>query len=134
MYSHKMVAVAIILASGVAVSAVKAQQGGSLPLTDVMQVVKPYPNLAVQIRVALAQAGIKQSAVICSGERFPNSWKHLGGARHAPYECRIGNKTLHLTAVPTYYDARGYKLDAKAKDLAEKAKRIEEKRVKWGWK
>lgn len=111
-----------------------AQQGGSLPLTDVMQIVKPYPNLAVQIRVALAQASLKQSAVICTGQRFPSAWAHLAGVGHAPYECRIGSKTLHVVAVPTYYDTRGYKLDPKAKDLAEKAKRVEERRVRWQWK
>lgn len=111
-----------------------AGQGGSLPLDEVMQLAKPYPNLQMQVRLTLVGANLKQSQVVCSGARFSNAWAGLGGARHSPYECKIGSKTLIVTATPTYYDTNGHKLKPGDKALEKKAARLEETRLKWRWK
>jgi hypothetical protein len=108
--------------------------GGSLPLTDVLEVAKPYPNLLTQTRVWLLAAGLKKEQVSCSGDRYSNAWIGLGGRRVAPYVCPIGKRTLTVTATPVYYDRNGYRLNASDPQLQAKAMRVAETRLKWTWK
>jgi len=111
-----------------------AQQGGSLPLTEVLEIAKAYPNLTTQIRLTLVGANLKAAQVVCTGARFPNTWAELGGARHAPYECDIASRKLTITATPTYYDKNGHKLSASDKTLPTKAAKLKETQLKWKWK
>jgi hypothetical protein len=109
-------------------------QGGSLPLSDVLIIAKPYPNLQTQVRLRLLATGLTKDKVTCAAQRFPNSWPQLGGARVAPYTCLIGKRTLTIAAERTYYDKAGYKLKADDPSLVEKAARVTETRLKWSWK
>lgn len=109
-------------------------QGGSLPLTDVLDVAKPYPNLVTQVRLRLIASNLSKDKVTCTGQRFSNVWKGLGGARLAPYVCPIGKRTLTITAEPTYYDKAGYKLKPTDPALPAKAAKVVESRLKWSWK
>ena len=108
--------------------------GGSLPLTDVLEVVKPYPNLVVQVRLQLVRANVSRDKVVCSGRRFGNDWPALGGARIAPYECPIGKRTLVVTAGQTFYDRNGHKLRPTDPELPRKAAKVKESGVAWRWK
>jgi hypothetical protein len=111
-----------------------ALQGGSLPLTDVIALAKPYPNLLLQIRLELVRANTTRDKVVCTADRLDGTWKRLSAARVGPYQCLIGRRALTVTTTPTYYDERGYKLSPRAPDLSIKAVRIDQKNLKWTWK
>jgi hypothetical protein len=111
-----------------------ALQGGSLPLTDVIALAKPYPNLLLQIRLELVRANTTRDKVVCTADRLDGNWKRLSAARVGPYACTIGRRTLTVATKPTYYDERGYKLSPRAPDLGIKAVRVEETNLKWSWK
>jgi hypothetical protein len=108
--------------------------GGSLPLGDVLRVAKPYPNLINEVRLALLKAGLKRDHVTCSGQRLSTAWTHLGGQRVAPYECRIGDRSLVVRAVANYFDRNGHKLAGDDPGVAAKATRLAEARLTWQWK
>ena len=111
-----------------------AEQGGSIPLTEVLAVAKPYPNLVTQVKLRLLASGLKSEQVTCGAKRFPNAWVALGAARAAPYVCPFGKRTLTITAEPTYYDKAGYRLKASDPALPGKATKVVENRLKWSWK
>ena len=135
-------AIAAVLLASVAVPAALAKEplppgitgGGSLPLADVLDVVKPYPNLVVQVRLQLVRANVSRDKVVCSGRRLGNDWPVLGGARVAPYECPIGKRTLMITATQTYFDRNGHKLRTSDPELPRKAAKVKESGVTWRWK
>lgn len=110
------------------------EAGGSLPLTDLLTVAKPYPNLVNEVRLALLAAGLTKEKVACTGRRFPNAWVNLGGRRVAPYDCRIGRRRLLVSSVAVYFDRNGHKLVATDPDLTQKAARLTEARLTWAWK
>jgi hypothetical protein len=108
--------------------------GGSMPLTDVLAVAKPYPNLLLQVKLELVRANLKRDQVICAAERFDNRWVALSGGRLAPYECKIGTRTLVVSAAQTYYDKAGHRLKPTDAALPAKAVKVQEARLKWSWK
>lgn len=108
--------------------------GGSLPLADVLEVAKPYPNLILQVRLQLVRANLKRDQVVCAARRFGPEWPALGGGRLAPYECAIGKRTLVVTATQIYFDRNGRKVSASDADLARKAARLKENGLTWSWK
>jgi hypothetical protein len=117
-------------------SAQKGQstQGGSLPLADVLEIAKPYPNLQTQVKLRLIATGLARDKVICTGQRLANAWVHLSAARIGPYACTFGRRTLTIRTEPTYFDRAGYKLKPDDPALAAKATRIAEARLTWSWK
>lgn len=108
--------------------------GGSLPLDDVLAIAKPYPNLVLQVRLELVRANLKREQVVCTGSRFGNSWVELGGARLAPYQCKIGNRTLMISASQSYFDKNSRKLKPTDRDLMRKAATVRETGLTWRWK
>ena len=108
--------------------------GGSLPLTDVLEVTKPYPNLTLQIRLQLVRANLKREQVTCSGDRFGTQWTSLGGARLAPYACPIGKRSLLISAKQTYFDKNGRKVKPEDPELMRKAAKVKEAGLTWKWK
>ena len=108
--------------------------GGSLPLADLLQMVKPYPNLVLQVRLELVRASLARDKVVCTGRRFANTWPALGGARIAPYECPIGKRTLVVTAAQTFYDKNGHRLRVSDPELPRKAAKVKESGITWRWK
>jgi hypothetical protein len=109
-------------------------QGGSVPLSTVLEIAKPYPNLQSQVRLRLIATGLTKDKVTCGAQRLPNTWTNLGGARLGPYTCAIARRTLTIVTEPTYFDKAGYKLKPDDPMLAAKATRITESRLKWSWK
>jgi hypothetical protein len=108
--------------------------GGSLPLTEVLELAKPYPNLVMQVRLQLVRANLKREQVVCSGRRFGNQWTALGGARLAPYECVIGKRTLMIDARQSYFDGNGRKVKVDDPQLMSKAAKVTESSLAWRWK
>jgi hypothetical protein len=109
-------------------------QGGSLPLGAVLDVAKPYPNLLLQVRLQLVRANLKRDAVMCGAGRHDARWVRLGGARLAPYECKIGSRTLVITAAQTYFDQNGKRLTPSDAATPAKAAKLKESGLKWSWK
>jgi hypothetical protein len=109
-------------------------QGGSMPLTEVLAVAKPYPNLLLQVKLELVRANLKREQVVCAAERFDTRWVALSGGRIAPYECKIGGRTLVVSAAQTYYDKAGHRLKPTDTSLPAKAVKVQEARLKWSWK
>lgn len=108
--------------------------GGSLPLVEVLDLAKPYPNLVMQVRLQLVRANLKREQVVCSGARFGNQWSNLGGARLAPYACAIGKRTVVIDGNQSYFDRNGRKVKADDPDLPRKAAKVKETGLKWRWK
>jgi hypothetical protein len=109
-------------------------QGGSLPLEQVLAVAKPYPNLLLQVRLELVRANLKRDAVSCGAGRYDARWATLSGNRLAPYECKIGKRTLVITAAQTFYDRNGRRLVPTDAATPAKAATVRESGLKWSWK
>jgi hypothetical protein len=109
-------------------------QGGSLPLEQVLAVAKPYPNLLLQVRLELVRANLKRDAVTCGAGRYDARWLQLSGSRLAPYECKIGTRTLVITASQTFYDRNGKRLVPADANTPAKAAKVREGGLKWSWK
>lgn len=124
--------VSALLVMSLASEAIAA--GGSLPLTEVMALAKPYPNLVTQIRLQLVRANLKADKVVCTANRFGNEWTALGGARSGPYACEIGKRTVVIETQPTFSDKSGSKLKPTEPDLPKKAAKMTERGFKWQWK
>jgi hypothetical protein len=111
-----------------------ARQSGSLPLSEIITMSKPYPNLLLQIRLELVRANTTRDKITCKSDQLEGAWKKLSASRVGPYQCLIGKRLLTVTTTPTYFDERGYKISQRAPDLAMKAVRVEEAKLKWTWK
>lgn len=128
---------ALLLSGAVAqarVSTPGVTGGGSLPLAEVLELAKPYPNLVMQVRLQLVRANVKREQVVCTADRFGPQWTALGGARLAPYACAIGKRTVVITASQSYFDRNGRKVKPGDPDLTLKAARLKETGLKWQWK
>lgn len=108
--------------------------GGSVPLAEVLDLAKPYPNLVMQVRLQLVRANLKREQVVCSGDRFGPQWATLSGARLAPYQCVIGKRTLAIAASQSYFDRNGRKVKPSDPDLMRKAAKFKETGLTWSWK
>jgi hypothetical protein len=108
--------------------------GGSLPLAEVVTLAKPYPNLTLQVRLQLLRANLKRDDVVCAAARYGNQWTALGGRRSAPYECRIGQRKLVITANQIYFDRNGRKVSVSDRELLRKAATVKENGLSWQWK
>ena len=110
---------------------------GSLPLSEVLEAVRSEPQLVSQIEVELRKRDLKVPGIVCIAARHGNQWRQLGGGRAAPYECRIGDRTVRIDAERIYFDANGRKLGqlGQAPDnvLFNRAKFFREGKFRWTW-
>lgn len=106
-------------------------------LVEVLEAVKSEPQLVSQIEVELRRRDLKAPGIVCVAARHGNQWRLLGGGRAAPYECRIGDRTLRIDAQRTYFDIHGRKLGqlGQAPDnlLFNRAKFFREGNFRWTW-
>jgi hypothetical protein len=109
-------------------------QVGGVPLSAVLEVAKPYPNLQSQVKLRLIATGLTRDKVTCSAQRLDTRWPQLRDTRIAPYTCNIGRRTLTLLSEVTYYDKAGYKLKPNDPALMVNAARLTETRLTWSWK
>ena len=128
-----VVALGFALASSWA-SPLAAQPSAGLPLTDVLALARPYPNLLFEVRAELVRAGLRKEDIVCSGRGFTTDWPQLRAARRAPYACRIGRRTLVVTARQTYLDANGHRLAAEDAATMKRAVRVVEAGLAWRWR
>lgn len=127
-------AVGWLVASATAATALApARSSMQVPLADVIALAKPYPNLVLQIRLELVRANTTREKVVCTADQLDGAWLKIKNARVGPYRCQIGKRTLALSTTPLFYDTRGYKISATAADVALKAARVQETKLKWTW-
>ncbi len=107
---------------------------GNIPLAEIIELAKPYPNLVLQVRLQLLRANLKREQVHCTGSRFGTRWATLVGRRLSPYQCPIGKRTLVITAAQTYLDRNGRKVRADDPLVAAKAAAVKESGLTWKWK
>jgi hypothetical protein len=124
----------VLLSGGTAACALAPGRASMpVPLADVIALAKPYPNLVLQIRLELVRANTTRDKVVCSADRLDGTWIKIKNARVGPYRCQIGKRNLALTTTPLFYDTRGYKLSPTSADVALKAVRVQETKLKWTW-
>ena len=110
---------------------------GSLGLGEVLDAVKSEPQLVSQIEVELRRRDLKGAGIVCIAARHGNQWRFLGGGSAAPYECTIGDRTVKIDAVRTYFDANGHRLGQLGQTpdnlLFNRAKFFREGDFRWTW-
>jgi hypothetical protein len=111
----------------------KLGQGGSLPLSDIDDLVAQSPSLKRDVAEALAAAKKQPDDVICSGNRFPREWVNLGGMRAAPYTCEFAGKWLIIEATTRVTDKAGHAYDAITPAAMKKAVTVKETNPTWKW-
>jgi hypothetical protein len=130
-----LLALAVLLMNMTMVHALTPDRvAGQVPLTDVMTLANPYPNLVLEIRLQLVAANTTRDKVLCRGNLVAGAGPALLATSVGPYVCKVGQRTLTLSTTPVFYDARGYKLKPSAPDFANKAVRVQESKLKWQWK
>jgi hypothetical protein len=107
--------------------------GGSRPLTEIIDLARPYPNLVLQMRLQLVRANLKREQVSCAGGRYSAQWSTLGGGRLAPYTCPIGKRTLRIEAAQTYFDRNGRKIKVTDPEVMARAATVKESALTWQW-
>lgn len=110
-----------------------AWAGGTLSLHDVVMAVRAVPALVAEIDGELKASGLAAEDVICSAGRHGNHWKSLAGRRAAPYECKLGKRTLTVEAQQTYYDAKGRSLGDIERADPRRATTFRETAFRWEW-
>jgi hypothetical protein len=110
-----------------------ARVPAKIPLSEVIALAKPYPNLLLQIRLELVRANTTRDKVTCTSDKLDGAWLKLNAAHVGPYQCQIGKRKLAVSTTPVFYDARGYKLSPRAADVTANAARIQETKLKWTW-
>jgi hypothetical protein len=129
-----LITVVVLAASpALAFDANKLGQGGSLPLSDLDPLLAQSAPLKGEVATALTAAKKKADDVICSGNRFPNQWVHLGGARAAPYTCDFSGKWLIIEATTQVVDKAGHAFDAITPAAMKNAVKIKETNPTWKW-
>jgi hypothetical protein len=122
-----------MLAALIALIAVPASAAGSLGLDEVLVAVATSPKLVAEIQAEVAKHSLKPVDVTCLGARHGNQWTWLGGSRAAPYDCDIGQRSLHIEADRIYFDARGKSLGDVEKADQKRAKTFQESNFRWTW-
>jgi hypothetical protein len=109
----------------------------SLSLAEVLETVRSEPQLVSQIEVELRKRDLKVPGIVCIAARHGNQWRLLAGGRAAPYECRIGDRTLRIDAERIYFDGNGRKLGQIGQTpdnvLFNRAKFFRQGRFRWTW-
>ena len=82
----------------------------------------------------MLRGDLKVRGMLCMAASHGTEWKLLGGGRAAPYECRIGDRTLRIDAERTYFDGQGHRLgQAPGHLLLNRAKYFRERDFRWTW-
>ena len=114
-----------------------ARAEGSVGLGEILTAVRSAPRLVHEIEVELRRTDRKVGEVVCVAARHGNQWKFLGGGRAAPYECRIGDRTLKVDADRVYFDINGKRLgqlgSVSDNVLFTRAKSFRESNIRWTW-
>jgi hypothetical protein len=106
-----------------------ANAGGSVALNDLLKssaTRQPSAQFTQSVQLGLDQAKVTATDVICSANRLGRQWTNLGGERIGPYQCKIGDRTLEITATPTFLDKNGNVLQLKEPALVKKATSLKE--------
>jgi hypothetical protein len=111
----------------------KLGQGGSLPLSDIDELVAQSPALKREIADALTTAKKQSDDVTCSGNRFPREWVNLGGMRAAPYTCAFSGKWLIIDATTRVTDKAGHAYETITPAAMKKAVTVKETNPTWKW-
>jgi hypothetical protein len=117
----------------IALAIAPARADGTLGLGEVIAAVAKTPKLVTEIEVELGKNNLKAEAVTCMGARHGNHWTYLGGARAAPYQCEIGQRTLKIEADRVYFDRRGKRLGDLDEASPKRAKTFQESNFRWTW-
>ena len=125
---------ALALLAAIGCAPLSALTSGSVPLTAVLGLAKPYPNLLLEIRLQLVAADVKREQVTCTGEQLGPEWVALAGGTRGPYSCRIGKRQLIVQTVPTYADKAGHRVKPGDPALPARAAKLVEKRLTWQWR
>jgi hypothetical protein len=126
-----MIRSASLISAGCVFFAAAAHAGGSLGLDEVLAAVAKSPKLVAEIQAELDKNGLKVGEVVCWGLRFGRQWEYLGGGRAAPYECKIGQRTITIEADRVFFDAWGKSLGRKLD--YERAATFKESNFRWTW-
>jgi hypothetical protein len=112
-----------------------APAGGSLPLPEVMDVVKDSRALMQDIRDALGRENLKPDDITCAGDRFGSQWKYLGGSRTLPFTCRIGKRDIVIAGDAELLDSKNnvIKGGVGSKSAFSRAHAVRVKNLTWKW-
>jgi len=113
--------------------AAPAGADGTLGLGEVLAAVSKAPKLVNEIQLELDRNNLKANEVTCIAARHGNHWTYLGGGRAAPYECKIGRRTLKIEADRVYFDSRGKRLGDLDSASPKRAKTFQERNFRWTW-
>jgi hypothetical protein len=111
----------------------KLGQGGSLPLSDLDQLIGQSAGLKQQVSAALGKINKTEDNVICSGNRFPSQWVNLGGMRAAPYICDFSGSWLTINATVTVTGPNGQVYDTITPAAMANATKVTETNPTWKW-
>jgi hypothetical protein len=125
---------ALALIGLITISSAPAHAEGTLGLGEVLLAVERVPKLVTEINAELGKAQLRAENVTCIAARHGNHWSFLGGARAAPYECRIGQRTLLIEADRIYLDSRGKALGDLDRADPKQARTFSESNFRWTWK
>lgn len=123
----------LVLAVGCAADTASARAPATVPLDHILELAKPYPNLIVQIRLQLVRANLKREQVTCTSQPAPAGMVHLQGRGIAPYTCQIGKQRLSVSAIATFLDADGRRINSRDPAGAAKTVSVRETGLKWRW-
>ena len=91
------------------------------------------PKLRQEIDRLLAEKHKTMDDITCSGMRFSNAWRELGGARVAPYDCDFKGKWLHVEAHVRLLSKNGREYKTASRAAMKGAVKAEESRPAWTW-
>jgi hypothetical protein len=128
-----VIALLLIASPALAFDTSRLGQGGTLPLDDLMPLIKKTPALQREIIAALVRIGKKDSEVICSGMRFPGQWVNLGGLRVSPYACQFGRRWLSIKADVRITDKAGRVYETITPQAMKNAATVTESKLSWTW-
>jgi hypothetical protein len=111
----------------------KLGQWGTLAPEDEANLLAKSPRLKTQFQKAAATIGKKPEEIPCWGQRFPGSWKNLGGTRVAPYTCMFGNRKLLINAKVSVKDKHGKVYETISPAAMKEAKAVDESHFVWSW-
>jgi predicted methyltransferase len=111
----------------------KLGQGGSLPLSDLDQLIGQSTGLKQEVSAALAKINKTEADVICAGNRFPSQWVNLGGMRAAPYICDFSGSWLTINATVTVTGPNGQVYDTITPAAMANATKVSETNPTWKW-
>jgi hypothetical protein len=109
------------------------EQGGSLQLSDLDPLIKQSAALKQDVSQALASIKKTADEVICTGNRFPREWVHLGGMRAAPYTCDFTGKWLVIAATVSVKGPNGQSYETITPAAMKNAVKVTETNPTWKW-